>query len=402
MTMYANGTTAAATEDEAAAYTNPEDFSSPEATEWEDEAHFSSPELHEWETHESHESHYSNPYSNPEDEQEGMLGAIGSALGFETEDELSHYTTPETEWEDEAATEAHYASPEAHEFEDERDQFLPFLAPLAAKAIPLIGRAVLPLAKRLIPAARRAVPAVLRSVLGQAGGPPPRPGMPMPAPVARQARSRPTPFGPARPPFPATFSRRQRATVAGLLRRLAALFGEGEAEAAELEAQLFGANELEGELAAHEHAHEAALTEVLAAEAAHTHSEGEAEALLGAALPITIRIMAGDSAVRRVMPTLARANARLVRSLRRSGPAGPQLLRTVPAIQRRAVASLRAAQRAGRPVTPNLAAQVMAGQAARVLSTPHVCGRAIVRNVSVRRATVAPPGRSVRRRMTSY
>jgi hypothetical protein len=53
------------------------------------------------------------------------------------------------------------------------------------------------------------------------------------------------------------------------------------------------------------------------------------------------------------MPTLVRANARLVRSLRRSSSAGSQLLRTVPAIQRRTVATLRAAPRSGlQPFVP--------------------------------------------------
>ena len=49
-----------------------------------------------------------------------------------------------------------------------------------------------------------------------------------------------------------------------------------------------GGNAMSGELAANESAHEAALTEVMAAEATHTASESEAEALLGATLPITI------------------------------------------------------------------------------------------------------------------
>jgi hypothetical protein len=184
--------------------------------------------------------------------------------------------------------------------------------------------------------------------------------------------------------------------VASLFRQLSRIFGEGEMESAEMEAALFGASEFEGEIAAHETAHEAALTEVLAAEAAHTESEGEAEALLGTALPITITIMGGRRALRRVKPTLAQANARLVRSIRRSGPSGPQLLRAVPTIQRRAVASLKAAQRAGHPITPNLVARVMAGQAARVLGTPSIFGPAVTRNTAIRQSTVAPAGRRVR------
>jgi hypothetical protein len=186
---------------------------------------------------------------------------------------------------------------------------------------------------------------------------------------------------------------------------LSNILGEGEAEAAQVEASLFGGNAMNGELAASEVAHEAALTEVMAAEATHTASESEAESLLGATLPITITIMSGGRAVRPVYPSLVRANRRLVRGIRTSGPAGPQLLRVVPAIQRRTIATLRAASRSGRPITPQLASRVMAGHAARVLSNPRVCGPALVRNTAIRHATVAPAGRHAtrpRRRAAEY
>jgi hypothetical protein len=129
---------------------------------------------------------------------------------------------------------------------------------------------------------------------------------------------------------------------------------------------------------------------VLAAEAAHTASEAEAEALLGAALPITIRIIAGRRSLRRLTPALVQANGRLVRGLRRSGPAGPQLLRTVPAIQRRTLASLKAMQRSGRPIRPTMIAPLMAAHAAKVLGTPRICGPALVRNTVIRQRTVPP------------
>jgi hypothetical protein len=281
-------------------------------------------------------------------------------------------------------------------YEQEQDQFFPLIA-LAAKALPAIGKLVAPAIKSLIPAAKKAVGGVVQSVLGGGGrrGPrrPPRrmPRPPMAAPAAPMAAPAGRPLG--RPFRPA-----RRATVSSLLARLSRMLGEGEQIAAETEAQFFGVNEFQGELAANENAHEAALTEVLAAEAAHTESESEAQALLGSALPITIRIMGGHEPLRRVYPALARANARMVRGIRRSGPAGPQLLRLSPSIQRRTVASLLAAQRAGRRVTPQMVAPVMAGQAARVLGTPHICGRALVRNTTIRQGTVAPSGRRVRRR----
>lgn len=436
MTMHENGT------GETAVLEDESHFGSPE---W--ESTYSSPEHHEdeWETHfsspETHESHYSNPFSpegSPEDEQEGILGNILGALGLGEDED---YSNPEGEYEvHEDEWETHYSSPEAHEWEthysspevheDEADRFLPLLAPLAMKAVPLLGKLAMPMAKKLIPQAGRAVGNVLRGLFGRRRRRRPMPGRPMPGRpmpgrpsggwAPRPGPMRPTPTRPgggwtpparpgARPPRPGwrpgMRPRRRypmapfpRTTVAGLFRRLSRIFGEGESEAAHMEAQLFGANEMEGELASHEAAHEAALTEVLAAEATHTETESEAEALLGTALPITIRIMGGGAGLRRVTPTLVQANARLVRSIRNSGPAGPQLLRVVPAIQRRTVASLRAAQRAGRPLTPGLASAVMAGQAARVLATPRICGPVLVRNAAIRRATVGRPGQIIRPR----
>lgn len=180
--------------------------------------------------------------------------------------------------------------------------------------------------------------------------------------------------------------------LSALFYQLGNILAQGESEAEAVEAQLFGANEFEGEIAAHELAHEAALTEVMAAEAAHTESLGEAEAVLNATLPITIRIMGGQRALRSVVPALVKANTQLVRSLHQQGRPVRQLVRATPAINRRVVGSLKAIKRTGRPITPALVSGVMAGQAARVLGTPQITGRALVRNVAIRKGTIAPPG----------
>jgi hypothetical protein len=133
------------------------------------------------------------------------------------------------------------------------------------------------------------------------------------------------------------------------------------------------------------------LTEVMAAEAAHTENEGEAEAFLGAAFPISLRVMGAQHGLRPVAPALLKANAQLVQSLHRQGADGRQLLRVVPSVQRRAIASLKAARRAGHALTPALASGILAGQAAQVLGTAPVCGRALVRNITIRKGTVASP-----------
>jgi hypothetical protein len=247
----------------------------------------------------------------------------------------------------------------------EADPFLPFLAPLAAKALPAIARAAAPYARRLLPVARRAIGAAVQSVL-----------TPSAPPVRYRAA------GYTRSPAGG------RRMALRLVRQLQGLIERGEAEASQAEAAFFGAAEQEWEVGENAVAHEAALTEVLAAEAAHTASEAEAQALLGAALPITIRIIAGPRSMRRLTPALVQSNARLVRGLRRSGPAGPQLLRTVPTIQRRTLASLKAMQRSGRSVRPTMVAPLMAAHAAKVLGTPRICGPALVRNSVIRQRSV--------------
>jgi len=178
-------------------------------------------------------------------------------------------------------------------------------------------------------------------------------------------------------------------TVAGMIpgvgpivsQVLGSVMGEAEAEVAQAEASLFGSGE--GEMPAHESAHEAALTELLAAEAAGAATEAEATSVIAATLPITIRIMGGRRALRPVLPVLAQANGRMARSLRRQGPDGRQLLRSMPAIQRQAVATLRAASRQGRPVTAPMAVGALAAASQRLLSNPRRTAIVVGRNAAI-------------------
>jgi hypothetical protein len=353
-----------------------QEWESPEAHEWEGEWE-AGHETHEWEHPESHE-------------WEGEWEA-----GHETH-EWEHPESHEWEGEWEAGHETHeWEHPESHEWEGEweADPFLPFLAPLAAKALPVLARAAMPYIKRLLPVARRAIGAAVKSVLSPQGAPvrPPAGWPPRPGPTRSYAPAR----GYATVPGGAGSG---RLTALRLVRRLHRLILRGEAEAAQAEAQFFGSGEMEWEVGEHPAAHEAALTEVLAAEAAHTASEAEAEALLGAALPITIRIVGGRRSLRGVTPTLVQVNSRLVRGLRRSGPGGAQLLRMVPTIQRRTVASLRTMQRSGQTIRPGMVAPIMAAHTARVLGVPRICGPALLRNTVIRQRTVTR-GRQYRRVM---
>jgi hypothetical protein len=294
---------------------------------------------------------------------------------------VSTLSTFAPEWE---LHEQEWEQPESPEWEGsgEADPFLSALLPLAARALPSIGQALLPAVRQLIPAAGQAIGTTVANLL--------------PSPAAATGASGPAGAGGAQPRTPGG-ARAGRQRALRLIRELHGMVLRGEAEAEAAENALFGTGSGEPE-GGHPDAGEAALTEVLAAEAAHTPSEAEAEALLGAALPITIRLMSGRGQLRRVTPALVRANARLVRGLRRSGPAGPNLLRLVPTIQRNTVATIKQQQRSGRPVSPSMVAPIMAAHATRVLGTPRKCGPALVRNAVVRQRTVAPAGRRPVRR----
>src|SRR5207245_5099387 len=139
----------------------------------------------------------------------------------------------------------------------------------------------------------------------------------------------------------------------------------------------------EGDTPSHKRAHEPAWTERLPTEAAGAATEAEATSAIAATLPITIRIMGGRRALRPVLPVLAQANGRMARSLRRQGPDGRQLLRSMPAIQRQAVATLRAASRQGRPVTAPMAVGALAAASQRPLSNPRRTAMVVGRHAAI-------------------
>ncbi len=172
------------------------------------------------------------------------------------------------------------------------------------------------------------------------------------------------------------------------------LLKEGEAEAEMLEAEMLVASQ-EGsyEIGESEVAQQTALTEFLAGQAAEAYTEAEAESALAASLPITITIMGGNRALRPVVPVLAQANAKLVSALRRQGPAGRELLKTIPTIQRNTIGALKAAARRGKPITAPMAVRTMAAATHKALSNPNTVTRAVERNNLLRRrATSATAG----------
>jgi hypothetical protein len=97
--------------------------------------------------------------------------------------------------------------------------------------------------------------------------------------------------------------------------------------------------------------------------------------------------------LRPVMPVMAQATGRMTRLLRQQGPAGQQLLRTVPTIQRQAIATLKAASRSGQPINSATAVKALASSTRRVLGSPQRVQRAIVRNAVLRQRTAPPSPR---------
>ncbi len=302
---------------------------------------YSSPEM-EWETPGA------NPYSSPEMEWE-MPGAnpYGSPEGNpEYEWEMSganHYNnpygSPEMEWEMPGVNP--YGSSE-YEYEAE------FWKKIGSGLKKLV-KAAAPLAKRFAPMIAGKLASMIPGVGVLAG------------PLAAKLTSQ--------------------------------LVSEGEMEAEQMEAEFFGMNEAVAEVANTEMAHEAALAEFLATQAAEATNEAEAEAAIGASLPITIKTMGGSKALRSVTPILSQANAAVAGTLVKQGPVGKQLLRIMPTIHRRAIGMLKASVRKGQPITGAMAIKAMAAASHQVLGNPQKVQQAMVRNVALRQRTAPPSPR---------
>jgi hypothetical protein len=113
-----------------------------------------------------------------------------------------------------------------------------------------------------------------------------------------------------------------------------------------------------------------ALMEHLGHAAAEAHNEAEAEALIGALIPLAARLWPQASpAILRAAPGLIPGVAGIARNLRRS-PISRPLVRTIPAIVRRTAASISRQVGQGRPVSTRSAVRTLAQQTAQVLGSP--------------------------------
>jgi hypothetical protein len=117
--------------------------------------------------------------------------------------------------------------------------------------------------------------------------------------------------------------------------------------------------------------------------AAAAETEEEAEAFIGALIPLAARLLPRVApAVMRAAPGLIRGVSGVVRTLR-ANPATRPLVRAVPTIVRRTVADIDRQSAGGAPVTAQQAVQTLARQTGRVLSSPQQCTHALRRNVAL-------------------
>jgi hypothetical protein len=314
-------------------------FEAPVAHEAGHEWEWEHPETHEWE---SHEWEHPEAQEWESHEWESQEWEHPEAHEWEWEHpEAQEWESHESEWEHPEAQEWESHEWESQEWEGEADPFF-------GKMFKGLARGLGSIAKRVAPFAVRALGSMIPGV-GAIAGP-----------------------------------------MLGQLTQ--SILKEGEAMAAEAEAEAFGGSHGEAEIGHSEIAHEAALSELLASEAAMANSEAEAVSTVSAALPLTITIMRAGRATRPVMPALTQANARLARAMMRGGGRrGKHLMVTMPTIQRLAVGTIKSAAQSGRPVTPPLAVGAMAAAARRVLGNPRRVEVVANRNLALRRQTAPPP-----------
>jgi hypothetical protein len=122
---------------------------------------------------------------------------------------------------------------------------------------------------------------------------------------------------------------------------------------------------------------DAELMAHLAGNAAAAEGEEEAEAFIGALVPIAARLIPrAASIVARNAPALIRGATRIVRRLRRD-PATRRLVKAMPVVLQRTAQSLADQAASGRPVTAESTVRTLARMTGRVLGTPHSCRQAL-------------------------
>lgn len=128
--------------------------------------------------------------------------------------------------------------------------------------------------------------------------------------------------------------------------------------------------EFEGEMNPLRRVYPDALMEHLGHAAATARNEAEAEAFIGALIPMAARLIPRAApAIMRVAPRLIQGVAGATRTLRRN-PATRPLVRTLPTVVRRTTANLARRATQGQRITPQTAVRTLAQQTARVIGSP--------------------------------
>jgi hypothetical protein len=122
-----------------------------------------------------------------------------------------------------------------------------------------------------------------------------------------------------------------------------------------------------------------AMMEHLGHAAAESETEAEAEAFIGALVPLAAGLVRSAAPmVARSTPQLVRGLSSVTRMLRRN-PTTRQLVRVIPSIASRTTRSLARQAAHGRPITARRAIRTLAGQTAAVLADPRARHHAIRR-----------------------
>jgi hypothetical protein len=122
------------------------------------------------------------------------------------------------------------------------------------------------------------------------------------------------------------------------------------------------------------------LMEHLGHAAAQAENEAEAEAFIGALVPLAAQLIPRAApALMGAAPGLVRGLAGAARSLRSSSTTRP-LVRTLPTVMQRTAASLARQAATGKSVTPQSAVRTLAQQTARVISSPQQATQAYQRS----------------------
>ncbi|MFA6112828.1 MAG: hypothetical protein WC729_02525 [Sphingomonas sp.] len=118
---------------------------------------------------------------------------------------------------------------------------------------------------------------------------------------------------------------------------------------------------------------------------AATRSNPNDAGMFGSAITVTIASRA-PLAVKAVVPVLAKAGSDVARRLAATGdPRAKALIRMLPTIQKRTVATLTQKAQTGRAVTPKTAVRVMARHASRTLANPQAIAKALAQNAAKKR-----------------